>query len=171
MYFAISSFASATIWSGDRKRIDDNPVFGSLDPIDLVGLHFYGHVFVDYAYAALASYRNRHFGFGDGIHCGRHKRDVKAYILCKAVFTEMSAGRISDLFGISNTSSKVSPSFKTFLRHCYLPFFILLCPIRHTQSRLSLFKRSSSCRKLNIKKYSSTNCLINASAKGGKSRL
>ena len=53
-------------------RVVDHAVFGALHGVDLTCLLGYGHILVDYAYAAFAGYGDGQTGLGDGVHGGRH---------------------------------------------------------------------------------------------------
>ena len=61
---------------GQEEGIDNNPVFRTFYPVNLIGLLFDGHVFVDDTHAALTGNGDGHAGFGNGIHSGGHQRSV-----------------------------------------------------------------------------------------------
>ena len=61
----------------DGDRIVDHPVFGPLDPADLLALDLYRHILVDYSDTSGPGHRYREVGFCHGVHCSRHDRSMK----------------------------------------------------------------------------------------------
>ena len=59
-------------------RVDDDPVLGPLDLVDLAGLLLDRHVLVDDAEAALLGQRDGQLGLGDRVHRRGEDRDVQA---------------------------------------------------------------------------------------------
>jgi hypothetical protein len=69
-------FAHRVPWA-QSDRVQDHPRFGSLHAIDFGRLTIDRHVLVQHADAAGPRHRDRHVRFGDGVHRGRHQRDLQ----------------------------------------------------------------------------------------------
>ena len=66
------------------KRICNNAVFASLYLFNLIRLHFYRHILVDYTYSALACHGYGETRFRYGIHCRRHDGRIESYLLSQS---------------------------------------------------------------------------------------
>ena len=72
--------------AADGHGVVDHAVLGPLHDGHLVRLFLYRHVLVDDADTAFARDRNGHGRLGDGVHGGRHERDIERDVTGKACF-------------------------------------------------------------------------------------
>ena len=66
------------------KGVGDDAVFVSLNLVNLFCLLINGHVLVNGTDTAFTSHGNRKIGFGYGIHCGAHQRNVQLDLIGEA---------------------------------------------------------------------------------------
>ena len=116
-----------------RERVNDNSVFRPFYLIHLVSLLSYGHVLVDYSYAAFTCDGNCHPGLGDRIHGRGHYRCVQDDILGEV---SVNVHHVGSTIGLSWYEQHVVKG-DAFL----CKFFVFVCFKHNFTSRLpSYFK-------------------------------